>query len=202
MYKVFINDKPIILTDSVLHTEGLKVYDFDRVVIDEILHKIKKKKIKGIALLSHHVEIDWKTFLTKFKIITAAGGLVLNEKKEFLFIYRAHKWDLPKGRVEDGEDIKETAVREVEEECGVTQITLEKFLTTTYHIFFHNKERRIKETHWFLMSTKHKTALIPQLEEGITDVAYKNATESKIALENSYANIKLVFDCFYQEEIS
>ena len=112
-----------------------------------------------------------------------------------LFIYRNNVWDLPKGRIEKGESVETAAVREVEEECGIFNLTIIKKLITTYHIYYQNGNK-LKETYWFLMSSNYDKELIPQLEEGITKVIFKNEADSKVALKNSYGNIKLVYDTY------
>jgi len=198
MYKVFINDKPIILTDSPQIGLGFEVYDFKTVVIEEIIHKLRRNKINGVILFCEEINNCWANFLTHFKVITAAGGLVLNQKKEFLFIYRGNKWDLPKGRIEKGESIKTTALREVEEECGIPDLHLDKFLLTTYHLFFLKNENRLKETHWFIMHTNFEGILTPQAEEGITIAEFKSQEDAEKALKNTYANIHLVFETYHR----
>jgi len=199
MYKVFINERPIILIDSSFKESDLNILHYKNITISEIIHKLKGGRVKGFILLCEDLEESWTDFKSNFNLITAAGGLVLNSRKEFLFIFRGGKWDLPKGRIEKGEQIKETALREVEEECGVSKLTLDKFLITTYHIFYHNNQNNLKETHWYEMETKSDGVLIPQLEEGITIAMFKNKKETLKALENSYQNIHLVFKKHYQE---
>jgi len=200
MYKVFINDTLIILTDSLMDETDFKLLHYKNIVVYEIIHKLTKKNLKGVVLYSEDLKKSWEDFKTHFKVISAAGGLVLNQKNEFLFIYRGDKWDLPKGRIEKGESIEETALREVEEECGIQQLQLDPFLVTTYHIFFTKNESRLKKTYWYLMSTTNKKELTPQLEEGITIAEFKNAEETQKALTNTYANIQLVFDTYYQKQ--
>ena len=196
MYKVFMNDKPIILTDSPKSELAFQVYDFENVVIDEVLHKLKKDKIQGVILFCRNLSECWNRFKGHFKVVPAAGGLVINEQKDFLFIFRGNKWDLPKGRIEENESIEYTAVREVKEECGIENLQLDRFLLTTYHIFSQNKRDKLKETHWFLMHTNYQGKLTPQIEEGITIAEFKNQKASKEALQNTYANIHLVFDTY------
>jgi len=195
MYKVFVNDKPIIITSSSQKINNFPVYLFKDIVIDELLYKLNNEPIKGITLYSSDLEKDWKKFKKYFKVVPAAGGLVTNSKNEYLFIYRNDIWDLPKGRIEKGESIEVAAVREVEEECGVFNLKIQEKIVITYHIFFREK-LRLKETHWFYMKTDYEGELKPQLEEGITVVIFKNEIEAQEALNNTYANIKLVFDCF------
>jgi 8-oxo-dGTP pyrophosphatase MutT (NUDIX family) len=193
MYTVFVNDKPIIITSSQKKENNYPVYFLKNYVTEEIIHKLKNKKIKGINLYTPDLESDWYSFLNTFHTVSAAGGLVVNTKKEILFIYRSKKWDLPKGRIEEGEAIEETAIREVEEECGIFNLKLIKPLLTTYHVYFQNG-LKLKETFWFLMTSNYEGELIPQLEEGITQVLFKNEEEVKRALQNSYKNIELVYD--------
>tara|TARA_B100000787_G_scaffold162672_1_gene143641 strand:- start:44030 stop:44629 length:600 start_codon:yes stop_codon:yes gene_type:complete len=199
MYKVFINESLIILTDSLLIDNNFKIINYKNTVIPEIINKLKKEKRNNIILYCINLQESWEHFKSHFKIIIAAGGLVLNENKEFLFIFRGSKWDLPKGRIEEEESIKETALREVKEECGVSQLKLHEFLIITYHIFYQNNQNRLKETHWFHMETRTKEVLKPQLEEGITIAEFKNKEDSVRALDNTYGNIHLVFKAYYQK---
>ena len=195
MYKVFVNDKPIILTDSLPKENKYKVYLFKNLIVSEILDKLTSNSINGILIFCHNLELSKELFLKNFKTISAAGGLVLNPKKELLFIYRNNSWDLPKGCIEKGESIETAAIREVEEECGIFNLKLIKPLTTTYHIYNRNGIT-LKETHWFLMTYDYNKELVPQIEEGITEVIFKNKKAVKEALKNSYANIKLVYDTY------
>ena len=197
MYKVFVNDTPIIITSSSKKENIFPVYNFKNVLIDEILHKLNNKELQGINLYSTDLENDWKSFLTNMKLIPAAGGLVLNPKKEVLFIFRNGVWDLPKGWIEKGETIETAAIREVEEECGISNLQLIKPLITTYHIYFH-KGIKLKQTYWYLMTSNYSEKLTPQLEEGITEVVFKNKTAIKASLKNTYANIQLVYNTYLE----
>ena len=198
MYKVFVNDKPIILTDSVKNYNNFPVYIFNEIVIEEILHKLQRGNFQGVNLFSENLQKDWSSFLKNFKVMNAGGGLVVNENNELLFIFRGNTWDLPKGGIEENESIEDTAIREVEEECGVKGLTIVKPLLTTYHVFYFDEIRRVKITNWFLMHVKKQHSLTPQLEEGITEVVFKNKEQVAEALTNSFANIKLVIDAYYQ----
>jgi len=195
MYKVFVNDKPIIVTSSSKKENNFPTYIFKNIIVDELIYQLKNEKIKGIYLYSTDLEKDWMLFLNKFKIVSAAGGLVLNPKKEILFIFRSNKWDLPKGRVEKGESIETAAIREVEEECGIYNLNILQPLLTTYHVYYRNGVK-LKETHWFLMSSDYSKELVPQIEEEITEVVFKTDIEIHKALKNTYENIKLVYDTY------
>ena len=195
MYKVFVNDKPIILTDSLPKENKYHVYLFKNLIVSEILKKLTSNSVNGVLIFCDNLERSKELFFKNFKIISAAGGLVLNPKKELLFIYRNNSWDLPKGCIEKGESIETAAIREVEEECGIFNLKLIKPLTTTYHIYNRNGIT-LKETHWFLMTSDYNKELVPQIEEGITEVIFKNKKAVNEALKNSYANIKLVYDTY------
>lgn len=196
MYKVFVNDAPIIVTDSLKNKNKYSVFDFKDLVLEELLYQLNNGAIKGVVLFCDDLEKDWKAFKNSFNVIVAGGGLVLNANKEILFIYRNGIWDLPKGRLEEGETIESTALREVEEECGIKNLSLKKFLIVTYHVFYYKKEKRLKETFWYIMDSNYSEALTPQLEEGITQAVFKNQTESKHALRDTYENIKLVIETY------
>lgn len=197
MYKVFVNDKPIIITSSVKNRNNFDFYPYKNISFKEILHRLKTTNTKGIILYTSDLEDDWINFTNNLTTIPAAGGLVTNKEKEILFIFRNNTWDLPKGWIEKGESIENAAIREVEEECGISNLTLIKPLLTTYHIYNQNG-LNLKKTYWFLMSSDDTRNLTPQLEEGITKVIFKNDTETKKALENTYKNIKLVYDTYKQ----
>lgn len=130
------------------------------------------------------------------KKIIAAGGLVTNEQNELLMIFRRGKWDLPKGKLDKGESIERCAVREVEEETGITDIQLGALIDITYHDYFDtwSKGDVTKETHWYAMSIKGKQALIPQTEEDITDIQWINDTTLSKCLSNSYPTIIDIID--------
>lgn len=188
-----MNDCPIILTDSYGEINNFYNSDFKDFNIHEILEQLDNKVYKGAVLFSNDLAKDWETFQKHFKVLEAAGGKVLNNSNEVLFIERFGKWDLPKGHIEKGETKTVAAIREVEEECGISGLSIENPLETTYHIFKHKNQMRLKVTYWFLMRTTYEGTLTPQMEEGITNVVFKDKNAVKMALENTYENIKLLF---------
>ncbi len=198
MYTIFINDIPIFLIDSRNNIEKNLLFEFKKYSIENILIKAKSMELNKIFLYHSDIKMLWKEFKNHFnsdnyRYERAAGGLVKNSREEILFIYRLGKWDLPKGKIEKGESKKEAAKREVMEECGIENIIIEKKLQNTYHIFERKGRGTLKITHWYLMKTDYQGILTPQLEEDITEVVFKNREETKKALENTYGNIKLLF---------
>ncbi|AUP80439.1 NUDIX hydrolase [Flavivirga eckloniae] len=192
MYKVFVGDKPIILTTKVEQEIDFKNYLLDTVNIGKVIKELNTTSLKEVRLIHKNEEKLLKKFLKKLPNVIAGGGKVYNEKKDILFIYRNDKWDLPKGKVEGNETIERTAIREVSEETGVGGLEITKPLETTYHIFKRNGRHKIKITYWFEMKTSFNGNLYAQEEEGITKVEWLNPNQAKKALENSYANIKLL----------
>lgn len=137
--------------------------------------------------------------LMKKKHIIAAGGVVLNEQNELLMIFRRGCWDLPKGKLDDGETLEACALREVKEETGVANIEMGNFITITYHEYFDTylHETVIKESHWYAMKVKGSPTLIPQTEEDITLIEWVDSNTQAIYLKKSYPSIQEVLRIFY-----
>lgn len=192
MTTIFVNDKPIILTTEVGLETNFKNYLLNTVHIGKVIKELNSTSLEGIRLIGKNDSKLLKKFLKKLPNIVAGGGKVLNDKGEILFIYRNDRWDLPKGKIEGNESIEETSLREVEEETNVTDLKIVKRLETTYHIFKRNGRHKIKITHWFEMTSDYKGKLEPQVEEGITKVEWLNPQQTIEAMENSYANIKIL----------
>lgn len=192
MYKVFVGDKPLVLTTKVESETDFKNYFINSVKIAKVIKELNTKPLKEIRLIHKNENKLLKKFLKKLPNVIAGGGKVYNDDGDILFIFRNDKWDLPKGKVDGRESIEETALREVIEETGVNGLRIIKPLETTYHIFKRNGRYKIKITYWFEMRSSFKGDLYAQVDEGITKVAWLNAEQIKKALENSYANIKLL----------
>ena len=193
MYIIFINDNALILSGSKEILNGfenveVKAYN-DSSSIDEALFELQTDSCKELFLVGSCLPSMWDDFCARFQLIEAAGGVVTNSKKQVLWIRRNDKWDLPKGKVEVGEQIQEAAVREVKEECGLTSIRLGVLLGVTYHIYSCKDVNVLKKSYWFSMSCPAQQDLIPQLEEGITEVVWADAALHQMYLENTYASI-------------
>ncbi|GGW81975.1 NUDIX hydrolase [Salegentibacter mishustinae] len=193
MYKVFVNDVPLILSTKKDLGENYVSLPIKKVRIKRIIKKISKGELLYVNLYHEKEEKLLKHLFKKLRVVTAAGGMVLNDKDEILFIYRKKRWDLPKGKTEKNETIESSAIREVEEETGVEGLKVTKFLQKTYHIFKRKGRYRLKVTHWYEMRTSYDGELRPETKEGIEKAKWKDLKKSQKALQKSYANIKLLF---------
>ncbi|SFJ80557.1 NUDIX hydrolase [Myroides guanonis] len=194
MYKVFVNDKPLFLTNKIEKETDFQLFLLDSVDIDKIIIKYFQNKIQKAFLYHPNEKEILKKIKEKIPVQKAGGGLVYNSKGEVLFIFRNGKWDLPKGGIERDEIIEDTAIREVEEETGVTGLKIERKLQKTYHIFKRNGKYKLKITHWFEMVTDFDGEMVGQLEEGIEKVVWLNKEQIPEVLENSYENIRLLIE--------
>lgn len=193
MYRIFINDRPLILSSSETAFSGSKLTEIEHYscasCMSSAIAKLERGLSDEIVLIAKNVSDMWADFCSRYTLIEAAGGVVVNEVGEVLWIRRNEKWDLPKGKVELGESVEETAVREVEEECAVTELNRGELLGITYHTYTHKGEAVLKKSYWYAMSCASKQDLKPQLEEGITAVVWANKELHLTYLQDTYTSI-------------
>ena len=194
MNEIFLDDKSIILTNVQENIENEKYFRLKDVTLDEIIEALSHKEVERIYLYHPKAEKLMKKFKQLIPTIKAGGGIVYNQEGKVLLIKRNGKWDLPKGKKEKGENIATCALREVEEETGVKKLLIQRFRTITYHIFKRDGHYFLKETYWYDMTTTYKKKLVPQTEEGIEKVCWKDEVTAKELAKSSYKNIQLVFN--------
>lgn len=197
MYKVFVNEKKLLLSAQPENLE--KVLGYENVTTLEIgLDLLENTSVKELNVYGNGIDGIWEKFRSLFRIIEAAGGVVKNPDGDILFIRRLGKWDLPKGKMEKGESREESAVREIEEETGLSHVELVRFINTTYHIYVErNGDKVLKCTHWFEMNFRGEDTSKPQTEEGITEVAWKNKEQIEAEVfPNTFKNIRLIIEEF------
>lgn len=199
MYKVFVNEKKLLLSKQSEALEKTLKYD-SFTTLEIALDLLQNTSVKELNVYGENIDEIWKEFKKHFRIIEAAGGIVNRPNGDILFIKRLGKWDLPKGKMEKGESREESAVREIEEETNLQNVELLDFINTTYHIYIErNGDRVLKFTHWFEMNFDGEDTSKPQLEEGITEVAWKNTSqiESEV-FPSTFKNIQLIIKEFWE----
>jgi 8-oxo-dGTP pyrophosphatase MutT (NUDIX family) len=160
-------------------------------IIDEFLFDPSNDNIK---IVSSDLNTLLELFKSKFYYIEAAGGFI-EKDNEFLFIHRQGIWDLPKGKLEKGETIKNAAIRECEEECGIKQLTITKQLSSTFHLYKYKKGFALKQSYWFYMKSDYSKKLTPQLEEDIDEVKWFSKHEIEtIIIKHTYYTIRDVIN--------
>ncbi len=119
----------------------------------------------------------------------AAGGVVIIDN-QFVAIERNGIPDLPKGHIEKGESPEVAALREVEEETGITNLEIIKELPATWHCYLLDNQWTIKKTSWYLMKTDSGMKNIPQTEEGISKVYLVDKQGVNDFEKNTFASLK------------
>ena len=194
MYKVFFQDRPVFLSESVPSIKagpgrlitGLKNQSGLRRLLDDFSGN---EQLREMYVFHPDMGVLMDAFKGCFKCLSAGGGLVLNRKGEFLVIERNGVWDLPKGKMEKGEDFEGTALREVEEETGLTGLEVMGLLLSTFHTYPLKSHRILKETRWYEMFWDGTRDPVLQADEGITDFRWVKSGESDFIVKNSYASI-------------
>ncbi len=202
--KIYFDNKPLFLCDTVDETIQPFVHNDDAVFIDELnshtvksmIHEMELPKIHAGVFYHAKLEELKKTFFKKFIFIQAAGGLVMNEKNEILIIFRRGKWDLPKGKLDKGEKLEKCALREVEEETGLKNVKLISPLTITYHTYHEGTKFILKESHWYNMKVSGHQKLIPQTTEDIHEIKWVAADKLSPYLKISFPSVEDVLKLF------
>ncbi len=192
MYTIFINESVIYLSENPREDTATVNFNYGNSNLRSIITEVVQGIITSVCIHGADLPQLWSDFKQEFKVVEAAGGLVFNEKKETLWILRNGVWDLPKGKLEKNEDFEHAALREVAEECGVTNLKLVCPMEKTYHVYFHKGKSVLKITYWYKMFANSKQKLKPQLEENITEVIWMDNVKIQEALNNTYDNIKLL----------
>ena len=218
MKTIFVNDIPISFKklnnlkfkkeDFDTHIDGssgivplklfsrVLIYDSTIETIVDLLKKMTIKKFRKIYSITITLK-DYKNILREvkkmFKVIKAGGGVVKNDDGKILFIYRLKKWDLPKGKKEKGESIRECAKREVEEETKVKVECYQKIIST-WHTYTKNKKFILKKTSWFVMNSLDDSKMKPQKKEKIEKVEWMKDEAIKEILLNSYKTLNYVMN--------
>lgn len=189
---IYYLSKKIILQAKAQQTDNQNITAIDSLkktqILDIFLSFIESEK-DLLTFESESIDKGFDKLRKTFKLIYAAGGLIEKNNK-YLFIYRLKTWDLPKGKLDMGESPEEAGIRECEEECGITKLTIIKELPSTYHIYKYKGSFALKKIFWYAMNTEHNGILVPQIEEKIERVEWFDKTQiADIVVPNTYPAI-------------
>lgn len=192
--KIYFNNACFTLTEGVIQPSGNQLIVNTAEVSDDFWQQSLKEFIQqntkqDLIFICKNVDSFFEKLKKQFIYIEAAGGLITQNKK-YLFIYRLDKWDLPKGKLDKGENPPQAAIRECEEECAITGLTIIKELPSSYHIYPYKGHHALKITYWYLMTSTHKGKLIPQTEENIEKVEWLDLnTINSSVKQNTYPSV-------------
>lgn len=195
--KIYFDDKPLFLCDAIEpviepflhHDDAVFIDELDAHTVKAMIHEMQLEKVHAGVFLHEKLDELKKAFFKKFTVIQAGGGLVSNDDNEYLLILRRGKWDLPKGKLDEGETIEECAVREVQEETGLKDVEIVKPLLITYHTYHQGTKFVLKESHWYDMLAGGKQATKPQTEEDIEQIVWAPVQELAKYTTNTFPNI-------------
>lgn len=189
MYRIYINRAVVIIAESSAQRpeEGCQKLQLEELNFRQLAQDLlrENRPVKYI-IEAGQPDLVLKKLAASVRTIEAAGGLVKNEKGEYLFIFRRGKWDLPKGKVDEGENVEQAAQREVEEECGIRVNHAGPLLGITYHMYEIQGSLILKSTTWYAMEVVGRHVLVPQIEEDITEVRWLPTSGLKLVRQNTY----------------
>lgn len=189
-YDVDFGKRRLTLADSQLPPDdGATWVQHKGKPLKPVPHWLREQR--HVWLACGDLDTAWASLNRHTKQVHAAGGLLTNAAGELLCIHRLGHWDLPKGKVERGEEIEAAAAREVHEECGVPLPVVGTEMATTYHVYG-KKDSLMKVTHWFHMSPAagtEESVLTPQVEEGIREVRWAGPEEVLRLEQEAFGNI-------------
>ncbi len=208
MYEVFFNDNRLVISAPDEGKNLNKVHDIYKMDTNEDLEKILEpfllNRLKDVTITGD-VETIWLQFRSFFNELPAAGGLVTSDNK-YLFIFRRGKWDLPKGKIDEGESPHEAALREVSEETGLKEINIKQQLPSTWHIYYSEfdppgSKPILKETKWFLMEAAPDQELIPEQDEEIEQVCWFDSSGFDTVFRNTYQSLRNMLENLLKNRI-
>lgn len=194
MIKVFFESRYILISHKIKDFTENNIYFQEYKKLNSVLRFVdaffNDSKTEVYGILGEENEIVEK-LENELKFIEAAGGLVKNSVEEFLFIKRNGYWDLPKGKLEQGETLEQNAVREVEEECGIKNPVITDFIQSTYHTYLLKGKLVLKKTYWYKMDLHGPYHNIKaQEEEGITEVKWVKKNDITSYMDYCFSSVK------------
>lgn len=196
MYKVFFKESCFLLSDDsnlMKNNPAIWIHQDRTTTQKQVLQLLKQDSIFHATFYHQDLKLLFSDFKSIFTVVGAAGGAVIRDTR-ILIIKRDGIFDLPKGHIEKGEGTEACALREVEEECGATGMTVNRPLSDTWHIYDRDNIWHLKQTHWFTMNCPEPQQLKPQTEEHIEEVFWADIHSLDKIRSNTYASLQAVFD--------
>jgi 8-oxo-dGTP pyrophosphatase MutT (NUDIX family) len=198
-FTIYLNERPLILSATqkeipARYRDAPVCPKPDAAAITQTLQALEKGEIAAAVFVQSDTQKLLEAIKSHFTVLVAAGGLITNPAGEILLMFRRGKWDLPKGKQDDGEGLEACAVREVQEETGLQHITLERKLTETFHYYPLKEKKVLKHTYWYKMLFTGTELTVPQIEEDIMDIQWIRPENLGKYMKFSYQNIVDVFE--------
>lgn len=195
--KIYFNENPLILSEDdnmVWPSSASQFHNPTEKEIRNLINEMRQDINEATLITADDFESLNGSVLKHFRIKQAGGGIVFNSEGAVLLIFRKGKWDLPKGKLEKGETIEACALREVEEETGLSKLSIREFFGITRHVYEEKNKLLLKETHWYLMDYKGDEKLVPQEEEGIGKAVWVMPSDLDEYLKNTFTSIEEIFE--------
>jgi len=197
MVTLYVQNKPIYLVDRINSSVEDYLHRPTTLFLDELnpsavrtmLQELEDPRFYYGVFLHQNLDELLEAFKAELNVVVAAGGLVCTPQKDLLLIHRLGRWDLPKGKLEDGEALEHCALREIEEETGAARLSIEKPLMITYHTYRQDGKNNLKESHWYLVKAAEKTALSPQTEENVTECLWVPLADIGPYIDGAFSSI-------------
>jgi ADP-ribose pyrophosphatase YjhB (NUDIX family) len=198
MHRIYFEKRCIIICDpedqALSDPNAVEFHLGEKIDIHTLVLMFESSaELSRIYIPASNTDKVYHRLCAEFKEVNAAGGLVSNRRGDYLLIKRNGLWDLPKGHQEDGEDIKVTALREVQEETGVDKLELRDLICVTDHCYLRDGIWHLKHTWWYDMLYTDPVNLTPQREEDITKASWVAKSSLPPFLADTYPSILEVF---------
>lgn len=196
-FKIYFSDKPLFIAgasnpeiEPYLNREDtVTIYRLTPQSVQEAIMHMETPAIQAVVILYPDQQAVLQELMRQLIPIQAGGGLVYRKDQTVLLIFRRGKWDLPKGKLDEGEDIATCALREITEETGLANIHLEQPLLTTYHTYYQNDRHILKESTWFLVRAEGQEAAVPQLDEDIVECRWVPVEQLESYMAEAHASV-------------
>jgi 8-oxo-dGTP pyrophosphatase MutT (NUDIX family) len=200
MIPISVQNKPLLLVDKIttdvdeyLHRPTtLFIDELNTAAVRTMLQELADPRFYAGVLLHHDLGALLNAVKKELHVLVAAGGLVYTRSHEILLINRLRRWDLPKGKLDEGESLEECALREIEEETGASNLSIDQPLQVTYHTYHQHGHHCLKESHWYLVKAAEKSALQPQTEEDIAECRWVPIQEIDNYIDGAFPTIAQV----------